>query len=156
MARRVKASSDSQLVVRQVNREYEAKKANMAAHLRKVQEAALVFDSFTLNYILRDQNTQEDTFSKLATSDLSDLDHLVYNETLLQSTADPNSKAVMPAMAEPSWIDPIYSFLREGILPEERKEVRRIQSKATHYVVEVDTLYKKSLHIPPTMMSAPI
>ncbi|KAJ4962152.1 hypothetical protein NE237_022091 [Protea cynaroides] len=37
MARRIEASNDSQLVMRQVNGEYEAKKVSMAAYLQKVQ-----------------------------------------------------------------------------------------------------------------------
>ncbi|KAJ4962651.1 hypothetical protein NE237_022590 [Protea cynaroides] len=54
MARRVEASSNSQLVVRQVNGEYKAKKVSMSTYLKKVQEATSTFEYFTLRHILRD------------------------------------------------------------------------------------------------------
>ncbi|KAJ4959408.1 hypothetical protein NE237_026519 [Protea cynaroides] len=103
MARRVEASSDSQLVVRQVNGEYEAKKVSMSAYLQKVQEATMAFEYFTLRHILRDQNTLADSLSKLATSDLNDLDHSVYIEVLKYSAVDQNSKAILSTASEPSW-----------------------------------------------------
>ncbi|KAJ4963098.1 hypothetical protein NE237_023037 [Protea cynaroides] len=144
MAKRIEASSDSQLVVRQVNGEYEAKKASISAYLKKVQEAASAFEYFTLRHVLRDQNTLADSLSKLSTSDLNDLDHSVYTKVLSHlavnpdSTVNPNSKAILSAISEPSWIDPIFSFLQEGTLPEDKKKARRIQSKATHYVMTSD------------------
>nr|GEY33858.1 reverse transcriptase domain-containing protein [Tanacetum cinerariifolium] len=43
-----------------------------------------------------------------------------------------------------AWMTPVYKYLTEGILPEEKKKARTIRCKAGRYAVINEVLYKKS------------
>ncbi|XP_057517925.1 uncharacterized protein LOC130798845 [Amaranthus tricolor] len=62
------AFSDSQLIVGQVNGEFEAKDESMKMYLQQVKEFVQKFDKFTLVHIPRSQNAQADSLAKLASS----------------------------------------------------------------------------------------
>ncbi|XP_057542470.1 uncharacterized protein LOC130820933 [Amaranthus tricolor] len=67
-AKVLSTSSDSQLIVGQVNGEFEAKDDSMKMYLQKVREFVKKFDKFTLIHIPRSQNAQADSLAKLASS----------------------------------------------------------------------------------------
>lgn len=48
--------SNSQLIVGQVNGEFEAKDESMKMYLQRVKEFIMTFDKFTLAYIARSEN----------------------------------------------------------------------------------------------------
>ena len=60
--------SDSQLVVGQVNGEFEARDECMQGYLVKVRQVQSRFKSFTLRQIPRGQNCHADSLAMLATS----------------------------------------------------------------------------------------
>jgi len=64
----VQAFSDSQLVVSQLNGNYEVKDDTMAAYVRRVQEATQLLKLFAIRHILRSENWLADAVSKLASS----------------------------------------------------------------------------------------
>uniref|UniRef100_A0A2N9F6T8 Uncharacterized protein n=1 Tax=Fagus sylvatica TaxID=28930 RepID=A0A2N9F6T8_FAGSY len=68
-ANRLKIRSDSQLIVGQVNGEYEAREDRMTKYLKLVREAIKWFDEVKLVQIPREQNTEADALAKLASSD---------------------------------------------------------------------------------------
>ncbi|KAL0433446.1 UNVERIFIED_CONTAM: hypothetical protein Slati_2678900 [Sesamum latifolium] len=59
---------DSQLIVKQVNREYEAKEESMVQYLQQVEELKTKFKSFQLHQIPREENIKTDSLSKLASA----------------------------------------------------------------------------------------
>uniref|UniRef100_A0A2N9GYK5 Reverse transcriptase domain-containing protein n=1 Tax=Fagus sylvatica TaxID=28930 RepID=A0A2N9GYK5_FAGSY len=65
----LKIRSDSQLIVGQVNGEYEAREDRMTKYLKLVREAIKWFDGVKLVQIPREQNTEADALAKLASSD---------------------------------------------------------------------------------------
>ncbi|GKV00639.1 hypothetical protein SLEP1_g13303, partial [Rubroshorea leprosula] len=48
----------------------------------------------------------------------------------------------------PSWTDPILSFLRDGIVPEDRQEAMKLRRKASRYTLVDGVLYKRSFSLP--------
>ena len=64
----VQVFSDSQLVVSQLNGDYEAKDEVMAAYVRRVREATKLLKHFAIAHIPRSENRQADALSKLASS----------------------------------------------------------------------------------------
>ena len=60
--------SDSQLIVGQVNGEFEPKDDSMKMYLQQIREFVKKFDKFTLVHIPRSQNAQADSLAKLASS----------------------------------------------------------------------------------------
>ncbi|KAL0449405.1 UNVERIFIED_CONTAM: Ribonuclease HI [Sesamum latifolium] len=62
------AYSDSQLIVKQVNGEYEAEDETMVQYLQQIEELKTKFKSFQLHQIPRKENIKADSLSKLASA----------------------------------------------------------------------------------------
>lgn len=71
--RRLLASSDSQLIVNQVNENFAAKDSSMVAHLKLVLDLVPHFERFELTQVPRLENTHANVLSKLASSKDSEL-----------------------------------------------------------------------------------
>jgi len=69
-AEHLRAFSDSQLIVSQVTREYEARDAGMMAYLAKVKKCSESFKAFEINRAPQSKNRQADALPKLASSSL--------------------------------------------------------------------------------------
>ena len=67
--------SDSQLVMCQINDEYQAREEKMAAYHQKAKELLGSFSSCTVSQILRSQNAEADALARLAST--KDIDHLM-------------------------------------------------------------------------------
>ena len=65
----LRVQSNSQLIVGQVNGEYEAKEDRMAKYLNLVRNTIRWFDEVTLVQVRREQNTEADNLAKLASSE---------------------------------------------------------------------------------------
>ena len=84
--------SDSQLVIKQIRGELEAHNSSMARYLTKAKELTAQFSKCDLQHISRSKNAQADRLSKLATSQIEDLDPHVYIETIeARGTKEPKS-----------------------------------------------------------------
>ena len=101
--------SDSQLVVGQVNGDYEAKEERMQQYLNLVRYQMSQFREVKLNCI--QQNTAADQLAKSASSEILDDKIKVIKQSSLQ-TAEVN-----PIHVETSWMTLIISYLQGGILP---------------------------------------
>ncbi|KAK3020146.1 hypothetical protein RJ639_003254 [Escallonia herrerae] len=113
--------SDSQLVVNHVLGDYEARDERMAQYLELGKTSAVKFNNFTIHQIPRDQNTQADTLSRLASAEATDVRRSVYLEFLKDRNI--SSKTENGSIdQEPCWMDTIVNFLSTGELPSERHE----------------------------------
>lgn len=79
---KLRAYSDSQLVVNQVMGGYAAKDLMMKRYLQKVQDLMAEFEEFTIDRIPRSQNKRADALSKLASSAYAHLTRKVLVEVL--------------------------------------------------------------------------
>ena len=126
--------SDSQLVVGQVSGSFEAREDSMAKYLEKVKEFTPAFDNFNIKQIPRSENARADLLSKLATSDPAELPKGILFEVLKHpSTEEP--QLVMDIDHGPSWVDPLITYLRDGILPQDAKEARKLRNQASRYIL---------------------
>ncbi|KAL0415825.1 UNVERIFIED_CONTAM: Ribonuclease HI [Sesamum latifolium] len=62
------AYSDSQLIVKQINGEYEAKEESMVQYLQQIEELKTKFKSFLLHQIPREENIKTNSLSKIASA----------------------------------------------------------------------------------------
>uniref|UniRef100_A0A2N9FPR8 Integrase catalytic domain-containing protein n=1 Tax=Fagus sylvatica TaxID=28930 RepID=A0A2N9FPR8_FAGSY len=62
---------------------------------------------------------------------------------------------VNPIHAEISWMTPIISYLREGTLPDNRHEARRLKVRASRFLMLQGTLYKRGFSLPYLRCLAP-
>ena len=51
-------------------------------------------------------------------------------------------------MSESSWIDPIWDYLIEGLLPNDPKEASKLRSKSARFTIHQGALYKQGFFTP--------
>ncbi|XP_077219701.1 uncharacterized protein LOC143853887 [Tasmannia lanceolata] len=142
---RIRAHSDSQLVVSQVNGFSEAKEERMIKYLKKVGNEISTFKEFQIVQIPRTLNTRADALSKMASSGRFEPGN-IYTEILPQPSIE--KEEILQINEEPSWMHPIVQYLKDGVTPSDRKEARRLVAKAAHYILDGQGLYKRSFSWP--------
>ena len=133
--------SDSQLVVKQIKDTYEARGEKMILYLKKVRELLKKFVRVQVRYIPRAENLRADALEKLATASQEDLSRLTPVEHLSKPSVDLNNKGVSPIMFEPSWMDPIWDYLIEGLLPNDPNEASKLRSRSSRFTIHRGALY---------------
>ena len=85
--------------------------------------------------------------AKLAlTRDVKLLD-VVSVEFLAEPSIKPRLE-IMELTEEPSWMDPIIAYMKNGDFPEEKTEARILQLKATRYELYDEKLYRRGYSMP--------
>ncbi|GKU96467.1 hypothetical protein SLEP1_g9699 [Rubroshorea leprosula] len=144
----IQVYSDSHLVVNQINSICEVVDPVMVKYVALVAELKCKFQKFCLSKIPRTENEQADSLSKIA-SDSSSHSRSVFVEVLDEpSFVKPRVMEISTNPGTPSWTDPILSFLRDGIVPEDRQEAMKLRRKASRYTLVDGVLYKRSFSLP--------
>ena len=148
---RLRVYSDSQLMVRHVQKEYEAKDARMVCYLIKVRDTLQRFTKWTIEKIKRTENRYADALAGIAAS-------LPIKEAILL----PIHVQANPSIAEAStcntieanqaddqeWTEDIIKYLRTDTLPEEPKQAHKIRVQAVRFNLIEGNLYKRSFSGP--------
>ena len=140
--------SDSQLVVKQIEDSYEARGEKMILYLKKVRELLKKFVRVQIRHIPRAKNSRADALAKLATASQEDLDRLTPVEHLSKPSVDLNNEEISPVMSEPSWIDLIWDYLIEGLLPNDPNEASKLRSRSARFTIHLGTIYKRGFFTP--------
>ncbi|KAL5552406.1 hypothetical protein UlMin_002582 [Ulmus minor] len=146
-ARHLTIYSDSQLVVSQVNSDFQAKGEKMASYLEKAKETMNQFDTVTIIQVPRAENTNADALAHLATGLEERLLKTVPIEILEEPSID-KPEQVGSIIVRLCWMDPIISFLRDGTLPADKFEARRLRFRSARYFLDKGKLYKKGFSSP--------
>ena len=136
---------DSQLVANQISREYQARDKRMSAYLSVARTLLAEFDSTHVAQIGREHNSHADILAKLATALETNMQRTVCIETLDHSSFQNQEIFVCSISSQPSWMDPILSYLKDNKFPKDKKEAKMIKRKAPRYWVSNEgLLYKRS------------
>ncbi|XP_059658782.1 uncharacterized protein LOC132305119 [Cornus florida] len=143
------AFSDSQLIVQQVTGEYIAKDETMEVYRSAIMREARNFDQIKFIQLPREYNEDADRLACSVSSSGETLARVISVGVLCQlsifeepSSSDPWQVNVIPY--EPSWINPILTYIQDGVLPEQRDEVRKFRSNAAKYAIIHNQLYMRS------------
>ena len=147
-ADQLEVSSDSQLMVKQIEDSYEARGEKMILYLKKVRELLKKFIRVQVKHVPRAENSRADALAKLATASQEDLGRLIPIEHLLEPSVSVDSGEVSPMMSEPSWIDPIWDYLVDGTLPSNPKKASKLRARSARFTVHRGTLYKRGFSAP--------
>ena len=147
-AYQLEVSSDSQLVVKQIEDSYEAKGENMILYLKKVRELLKKFIRVQVKHVPRAENSQADALAKLATTSQEDLGRLIPVEHLPEPLINIDNREVSPVMSEPRWMDPIWDYLVEETLPSDPKEASKLRARLARFTIHRGTLYKRGFSTP--------
>ena len=101
-ADQLEVSSDSQLVVKQMEDSYEARGEKMILSLKKVQELLKKFIRVQVKHVPRSENSRADALAKLAIASREDLGRLTPIEHLPESSVSVDNGEVSPVMSESS------------------------------------------------------
>uniref|UniRef100_A0A2N9J4R0 Uncharacterized protein n=1 Tax=Fagus sylvatica TaxID=28930 RepID=A0A2N9J4R0_FAGSY len=142
-ANRLKIRSDSQLIVGQVNGEYEAREDRMTKYLKLVREAIKWFDEVKLVQIPREQNTEADALAKLASSDEATDQYIE-----IQHSPSHLEEELSPINVSNSWMTPIINYLEDETLPTDPVEARKLKVRCTRFALIQGILYKRSFSLP--------
>ncbi|XP_059650498.1 uncharacterized protein LOC132296304 [Cornus florida] len=147
------ALSDSQLIIRQVTGEYETKDEIMEAYRSAILHKAKDFDQIKFIQLPREYNEDADRLAYSALSFRETLAKVIPVDMLCQLSifdelSKSNHRQVNFILYEPSWIDPIMTFIRDGVLLKKKEEARKIRSNVAKYTIMHNQLYRRSFSGP--------
>ena len=120
----------------------------MILYLKKVRELLRKFVLVHVRHIPRAENSRADALAKLATASQEDLNKLMPVEHLSEPSVDLNNEEVSPVMSELSWMDPIWEYLIEGLLPNNPKETSKLRSRSARFTIHRGALYQRGFFTP--------
>ena len=127
-AKNLKICSDSQLVVNQINGNYQAKDATMQLYLQKVKELLKSFNWIGIEQIPRLDNLEADILAKLASGMENGNPERVPIEWLHRPTIERQSGVNNIEIEETTdWRTPLIKYLKEGKLPDEQNECKALK-----------------------------
>ncbi|GJY78842.1 reverse transcriptase domain-containing protein [Tanacetum coccineum] len=115
-------SEDSRLMANQVNGTYIAKGPSMIKYLEKVKNLTSTFKEFSIKQVPRGENKKTDALSKMSSTNFAHLSKQVLVEELKEKSIDEREVLVVVEKEGRTWMTPIYEYLTEEIIPEEKKE----------------------------------
>ncbi|XP_074271141.1 uncharacterized protein LOC141595069 [Silene latifolia] len=162
--RNLRVFSDSLLVVNHINNEYVARDSKMIAYLKIATEQKSKLRSFKITQVPRDQNVEADALATLgATFQPTELSNIPITHVLIpaiqkepgqnplkeaahvQYTQEARTLVSREGQQDPDWRVPYINWLRDGTLPEDRKEVQSFRIKASKYILIDNIVFRKSL-----------
>nr|GEU49431.1 hypothetical protein [Tanacetum cinerariifolium] len=137
-------SVDSKLVSNQVLGTYVAKKENMIKYLEKTKSMVGGFTNFSISQVPRGKNKKADALSKIAPTSFAHLSKQVLLEVLKEKSIQEKEVSTVVEEDGPTWMTPIMEYLKDGTLPEDRKEQRKLRIKAKQYELLEGVIYRWS------------
>ncbi|GJZ51382.1 reverse transcriptase domain-containing protein, partial [Tanacetum coccineum] len=142
--RNVRVSVDSKLVANQVLGAYVAKEQNMIKYLEKVKSLVSGFSSFSISQVPRSKNKKADALSKIVSTSFAHLSKQVLAEILKEKSIHEEEVATVVEEEGTTRMTPIIEYLKDGTLPADRKEARKLRIKDRQYELLEGILYKRS------------
>ncbi|XP_057432183.1 uncharacterized protein LOC130724932 [Lotus japonicus] len=143
----IRIKTDSQIVSRQFQGEYQAKDAQLAKYLVKAQNLMKQVGKVQINHVLREENTRADILSKLASTKKPGNKKSVIQEVLNSPSVENDEIMTIPMEIDQDWMGRIKLCLEaEGtdLLLFTKDHIR----EASHYTLLGDQLYRRGVGIP--------
>ena len=143
-ANSLSVQSDSQLVVGQVNVEFESRDPRMAKYASLVKQKLNTLSAWKLEHVPRDCNERADALATVASS-------LSIKETIfLLIYYQPGSSILHSQVSQieevpPSLMDPIQLYIATRELPNDRDKDHKVQIQSARFSVVDGQQYKRSL-----------
>ena len=135
--------SDSQLVVGQVNAEFESRDPRMTKYASLVKQKLNALSAWKLEHVRWDCNERADALAAVAAS-------LLITETVFLHIYYQTDSSVLRAQVNqveevlPSWMDPIRLYIATGELPNDRDKDHKVLVQLARFSMIDGQLYKRS------------
>ena len=136
---------DSQVITNQVNGDYEYKGERMKRYLDQVKRRVDDLQAKIIQ-IPRGENEQADRLAKAVS-----VEHMITHGNVLsfvQLSPLIDSSDVQEIGSESNWTTTIASYLKDGILPDEKEAVRKLKVRVARFILIKDVLYKRGFSCP--------
>nr|GEY78382.1 reverse transcriptase domain-containing protein [Tanacetum cinerariifolium] len=144
----IQANVDSKPVANQVLGTYVAKEDNMIKYLDIAKGLVSGFQTFSISQVPRSKNKKADALSKIASTSFTHLSKQVLVEVLETKSITGKEMTAVIEEEGPTWMTKLVNYLKEGTLPEDEKEARKLRLKARQYELIEGILYKRSFLTP--------
>ncbi|PKA57300.1 hypothetical protein AXF42_Ash002604 [Apostasia shenzhenica] len=138
----IQVFSDSQLVVNQVNKIFEAKDEALRKYLKQAQSLILQFEDFSLTHIPKEEIQVADQLAKRGLPDL--------RRTQASKRHSFECAEVSSGEWPPCWMDRILNYLNASTQPDNRQEAKKLKLDCAKYVLIDGYLYRRSYARPLT------
>ena len=128
--------SDSQLVVNQIQGTYQTQYLKMTAYLKKAIELKESFMEVKIQQIPRDENSHADALENLdSVAQLTEqkFSPIVYLKWPVVWKQDQGE--IYELRTETTWITPIFNYIQNEILPENKEEARKIKATFARFTI---------------------
>ncbi|XP_020209359.1 uncharacterized protein LOC109794316 [Cajanus cajan] len=146
-ARRVNCNSDSKLMVEQLSGTYQAKDTLLQRYFDTASQQISSFDEFSIKHVPREQNARADLLSKLASTKRPGQHRTIIQETLHSPSLDGKIVNVNDN-EELGWMTDIWNYLKEGTLPKDKDEARKVRMRSAKFIIIDDELFKRGISTP--------
>ena len=136
---------NSQVITNQINSDYECKGERMKLYLDQVKRRVDDLQAEIIQ-IPRGENEQPDRLAKAASAE-----HMITHGNVLsfvQLSPLIDLSDVQEIGSESNWTTTIVSYLKDGILPNEKEAPRKIKVRTARFVLIKDVLYKRGFSRP--------
>ena len=136
---------DSQVVANQVNGDYKCKGERMKRYLDQVRKRVDDLEAKIIQ-IPRGENEQADRLAKAAS-----VEHMITPGNILsfvQFSPLIDSDDIQEISSESNWTTPLVSYLKNGVLPDEKEVAKKLKVQVARFVLIKDVLYKRGFSRP--------
>jgi ribonuclease HI len=150
-ATNVKIQSDSQVVVGQVQEQFDTQEDRMARYLDQVRKFLSYFDRVVVIKIPSEANTRADELSNIASGIDEEIKASRWQIIVLTEpsiTLKVNIMELDTAPTELEWATEIIQYLKNESLPQDKATARKIKTQATRYSLLGELLYKRGYSEP--------
>ena len=134
------------MITSQINDEYECRSERMKKYLEEVKNQ---IDTLEVKFvqIQREENECADRLAKMASAEFmipfKQVLYFVQISSLIDDKAD-----VQEVNSDKNWTTPLITYLRSGILPDEKDVTRKMKVQASRFMLIRDVLYKRGFSRP--------
>ena len=119
----------------------------MKKYLNKAKHCIKGFTMAKFHQIPREENTDVDSLAKVAS-----VDDLINNKIKIQYILSIDVPEVQQIDKEVNWTTLIVSYLKDGLLPEDKEEARKLRVRVAKFVLLDEALYRRSLPTLPKVL----
>ena len=118
--------------------------------LNKVKQLVKKFKEASFVQLLREENMEADALAKIASAGvpMDEFDKIQYTPSI-------DLPEVHQIGGKENWMTPIVIYLKDGRLPEDKDEARKLRVRAPKYVLIDEVLYKRGFSQPYLRCLAP-
>ncbi|GJV54897.1 reverse transcriptase domain-containing protein [Tanacetum coccineum] len=112
---------------------FAAKQASIKDYFQKVKTALRGFEDYTVEHVRMNQNRKTDALRKLASMTFEHLTKEVLVKVLTKRSIEEKEVLEVETQERKSWMDPIHEYLLSGLLPEDKREAKKIKIQVPQY-----------------------